>query len=119
MQDKEVEYYYWTGQPSELLEYMHRSVGQFHRNYKYVKIGITGAPERRFREHVERGKRYKWERMVVIYRTRSARNANAVEDHFIEEDSRMRNIWTGYSHMCEEGPYYAYLLLGNHRHYKV
>ncbi len=58
--------------------------------------------------------------MVVKYRTTSIRNANNIEDLFIENDERMRNIWTGTSHMTTESDYYyVYILLGNHRHYNV
>ena len=37
--------------------------------------------------------------MVVKYCTRSVRYANKIEDFFIENDERLRNIWTGMSHM--------------------
>ena len=114
----EVEYLYYEGQPSNVIPSLIRSVGQYHRNYEYVKIGITCAPERRFREHLDREKKYCWERMVVKYCTKSIRNANKIEDFFIENDERMRNIWTGESHMTQDSDYYyAYILLGNHRHY--
>ncbi len=58
--------------------------------------------------------------MVVKYRTKSIRNANRIEDYFIENDERMRNIWTGKSHMTPNTDYYyTYILLGNHKHYNV
>lgn len=114
----EVEYLYYEGQPSNVIPSLIRSVGQYHRNYEYVKIGITAAPKRRFREHLDREKKYCWERMVVKYCTKSIRNANIIEDFFIENDERMRTIWTGKSHMTPNTEYYyAYILLGNHRHY--
>ena len=116
----EVEYLYYEGQPTNVIPSLIRSVGQYHRYYEYVKIGITSSPERRFREHLDREKKYCWERMVVKYCTKSVRNANMIEDFFIENDKRMCNIWTGKSHMTNEAEYYyAYILLGNHRHYKV
>jgi hypothetical protein len=116
----QVEYLYYEGQPSEVIPPLRRSIGQYHRYYEHVKIGITAAPERRFQEHLKREKKYCWERMVVKYRTKSIRNANKIEDFFIEKDERMRNIWTGTSHMTPVSDYYyAYILLGNHRHYKI
>ena len=115
----EVEYRYFLGQPSCVIPSLIRSVGQYHRNYRYVKIGITSDPERRFREHLGKEKKYCWERMVVKYCTTSIRNANLIEDYFINNDERMRNIWTGKSHMTQEvESYYAYILLGNRKHYK-
>ena len=52
----EVEYLYYEGHPANVIPSLIRSIGQYHRNYEYVKIGITAAPERRFREHLDRGK---------------------------------------------------------------
>lgn len=115
-----VEYLYYEGHPSNVIPPLRRSVGQYHRNYEYVKIGITAAPERRFQEHLLKEKKYCWERMVVKYCTRSVRYANKIEDFFIENDERLRNIWTGMSHMTPNTDYYyVYILLGNHRHYKI
>ena len=116
----EVEYLYYEGQPTNVTHSLKRSFGQYRRYYEYVKIGITSSPERRFREHLYREKKYCWERMVVKYCTKSVRNANMIEDFFIENDERMCNIWTGKSNMTPDADYYyAYILLGNHRHYKV
>ena len=116
----EVEYLYYEGFPSAIIPLLIRSFGQYHRNYEYVKIGITSAPERRFREHLDREKKYCWERMVVKYCTRSIKFANMIEDYFIENDERLRNKWTGMSHMTPDTEYYyVYILLGNHRHYKA
>lgn len=72
----EVEYLFYEGQPSNVIASLRRSFGQYHRNYEHVKIGITSAPKRRFKEHLKREKKYCWERMVVKYRTTSIRNAN-------------------------------------------
>ena len=116
----EVEYLYYEGQPNNVIPSLNRSIGQYHRYYEYVKIGITSSPERRFREHLDRERKYCWERMVVKYRTRSVRNANAIEDEFINNDTRMCNIWTGKSNMSPDADYYyTYILLGNHRHYNI
>ena len=115
-----VEYQYYKGHPFNVIPSLIRSFGQYHRNYEYVKIGITADPERRFREHLDREQKYCWERMVVKYCTQSIMYANKIEDYFIENDERMRNIWTGMSHMTNNADYYyVYILLGNHRHYKV
>lgn len=114
-----VSYLYFEGQPSVVIPRLIRSIGQYHRHYEYVKIGITNNPEIRFTQHLRNEKKYCWERMVVKYKTTSIRNANAIEDWFINNDELMCNIWTGFSNMTDSDTYYAYVLLGNHRHYKV
>jgi hypothetical protein len=74
IQFKEVEYWYIKGFPSNVLEALNRSIGQYKRNYRSIKIGITGrVPQSRFNEH-QRNK--KWDRMVVIYKTSSIKFAN-------------------------------------------
>ena len=116
----EVEYLYYEGHPSNVISPLRRSIGQYHRNYRHVKISITAEPKRRFQEHLRKEKRYCWECMVVKYSTSSIRYANKIEDTFIKDDKRMRNIWTGMSHMTPNADlYYVYILLGNHKHYNT
>ena len=114
---KNVEYFstYFSGWPKDVIPRLKVAVGIFKKSYKFVKIGITSNPENRFSQHKKHDKNYSWERMVVKYQTTSVANANAVEDHFIETDDSLVNIWTGYSHMTEKGPYHVYILLGNHK----
>lgn len=114
----DVEYLYFSGQPSNVIPQLRRSLGQYHRRYEYVKIGITIHPEIRFGQHLRNEKKYCWEKMVVKYQTTSVRNANAIEKYFIYNDYYLTNDWTGESHMSESPVYYAYILLGNHRYYK-
>ena len=47
----ELENDYWTGGLNQVLESLNRSIGQYHRHYRKVKIGVTNNPERRKREH--------------------------------------------------------------------
>ena len=109
------QYYYETGQPKNIIESLNRSIGQYRRYYDYVKVGITSDPERRFSEH-KRNCTYHWERMVVVYATRSVKNANDVEDWFIaNREDDLVNIYKGKSNMCDSEFYYAYFLLGNHK----
>jgi hypothetical protein len=115
----ELEYKYYEGNPSNIISTLKRSIGQYQRYYKYVKIGITANPQRRCAEHGYRDTTYCWERMVVVYGTTSIKNANKVEKDFINGNKKMTNVWCGESPMTPNArKYYAYLLLGNHRHYK-
>lgn len=103
----ELSYNYLTGQPKEVAAAIARSIAAFERNYKHVKIGITGRPTQRSAEHATD----RWRRMVVKYKTSSVRNANAIEKYFIEQRPELKNKWTGYSYMTATGPYYVYILM--------
>lgn len=98
---------YLSGQPATVAAGIARSIAAFERNYKHVKIGITGRPAQRAAEHASDG----WKRLVLKYRTSSARNANAIEKYFIDRRPELKNKWTGYSYMTETGPYYVYLIM--------
>lgn len=104
-----------TGWYDQCLEYFNRSIGQYKRYYKYAKIGITIDYKARAHQHEQREKQYKWERMIVLYRTTSENNANYVEGYYQERDDFV-NKWYGWSHMSPTGEYYVYLLLGNHKY---
>jgi len=112
-----VEYgkYYYTGWPKDVLTGLKISIALYLRTYRNVKIGITNWPERRFYEHVQRDCTIKWQRMVVKYKTTSVANANKIEKFFIENESRLKNRWNGFSKMSDDGPYYVYFLLSGKR----
>lgn len=113
LEQKSLEYYYETGWPDNIIETLNRSMGQYQRYYKYVKVGITSDPERRFGEH-KRNRTYEWERMIVVYATKSVKHANIVEDWFIaNREELLVNKYKGTSNMCNSDYYYAYFLLGN------
>ena len=113
----EVEYgkYYYTGWPKDVLTGLKISIALYLRSYRNVKIGITNWPERRFYEHIQRDSSIKWQRMVVKYQTTSVANANKIEKYFIDNETRLRNRWNGFSKMSESGPYYVYILLSGKR----
>lgn len=110
--EQQLKYDYKIGWPKNIITRLNISAGLYRRNYKYVKIGITSDPERRFCEH-KKSWRFKWNKMVVVYRTTSIKNANEVEKWFIENRRDLVNEWGGYSNMCDSQYYYAYFLLGN------
>lgn len=103
----EISYNYISGQPADVIESLNRSISQYERRYKAVKIGITSNVKLRKQKHAQDG----WTCMVMKYRTESVRNANIVEKYFIEHRPELVNEWTGFSPMTGHGPYYAYLLL--------
>ena len=105
---------YITGWCDQCREHFNRSIGQYKRYYKYAKIGITVDYKVRAAQHEQREKQYKWERMIVLYRTTSENNANYVEGYYQKREDFV-NKWYGWSHMSPTGEYYVYLLLGNHR----
>ena len=79
-----------TGWCDQCWEYFNRSIGQYKRYYKYAKIGITIDYKVRASQHEHREKKYKWERMIVLYRTTSENNANYVEGYYQESGNGER-----------------------------
>ncbi len=110
----EVSYNYITGWVDECKPHFNRSIAQYKRYYKYVKIGITTDPDSRANQHEKCEATYKWERMIVIYKTASEKHANWIEGNYLDRDDFV-NQWPGWSHMSPTGEYYVYLLLGNHK----
>lgn len=100
-------YNYISGQPTNVVANLCRSISAFERHYHAVKIGITGRPTQRAHEHQCDG----WVRMVVKYKTSSLRNANTVEKYFINGRQELKNKWTGFSPLSSHGPYYAYIIM--------
>jgi hypothetical protein len=83
IQFKEVEYWFITGSPNDVIAPLNRTIGQFKRNYRKIKIGITGRnPQSRYNEHQ---REIKWDRMVVIYETASINFANTIEQWLTED----------------------------------
>lgn len=116
MQNPKVEYSksYYSGFPKDVIPLLKISVSLFLRNYRRVKIGITTNPDRRWYNHRTDPKE-SWDRMVVKYVTTSEANANRIEKYFIEDEPKLHNTWTGWSHMSEAEQYYVYILLGGRR----
>jgi len=105
------EYNYYTGPLGDesIAQSLSKSLSQYLRYYDDVKVGITADPKRRFTEHRNRSG---YERMVVVYRTSSIRNANKLEKWFIENRNYdIENEWEGQSNMTDEGPYFVYFIM--------
>lgn len=107
----QVEYNLITGQPNVIWAEINNKVKAYKGANKFVKIGITGRnPQERFDEHL---KLNGWKRMVVIYQTSSARNANTLERWLVENhyDDLVNQRQGGGSQLSEDGPNYLYILL--------
>ena len=100
------------GQPNEVIDSLLISVGRYIANNKQCKVGITGRhPDNRFAEHIASG--IKWERMVVIYKSKSAKNCNTLEYWLVERffDDLTNQRTGGGSELSEDGYFYVYILL--------
>jgi hypothetical protein len=90
-----------------------KSITKYARKNAYVRIGVTGKPERRWREH----KKYEpaWDRMVVIYETSSVKNVRLIESELISYNWEHDNLWNftggGGGPLNEKPPYYLYILV--------
>ena len=103
-------YNYLTGKIDWVFESLNRSVGQYKRSYRYVKIGITNNPERRKNEHSQSN--VKWEKMIVKYSTTSVKYINELEKMLIDQHWEfIENEVAGGGGPNGEGPYYLYILL--------
>ncbi|MCS7029837.1 MAG: hypothetical protein NZ519_13850, partial [Bacteroidia bacterium] len=77
-----VEFNEVTGPPKLVYETLNRKIGAYKARYSILKIGITGRnPQQRFNEHLQS---FRWKRMVVIYKTRSIKVANMIEEWLVE-----------------------------------
>lgn len=111
MLSKQVEYCCFNGAPINIIETLNRATGQYKRNHRWVKVGITGRnPQIRFNEHL---KVNNWSRMVVIYETSSINFANTIEDWLVEYhwDDLINQKPGGKSRLSRKGNNYAYVLL--------
>ena len=108
---REVEYNYIGGHLNEVLESLNRTIGQYIRRHRTVKIGITGRnPQLRFNEHL---KDRKWSRMVVIYKTSSENYVRTLESWLVEQhwNDVYNDTGGGGGKITEEGDFYLYVLL--------
>ena len=69
----------WTGWPSRVEGSFHRRIGGYTRNGRPFKIGITGDPEQRSAVYDET-----YDRMIVLYETKSEKNARNFERRLID-----------------------------------
>ncbi|MEM6721804.1 MAG: GIY-YIG nuclease family protein [Bacteroidota bacterium] len=106
----EVEYYYWTGTFNTVLESLNRSIAQYIRHHKKVKIGITNDPVRRARQHTKT--RHNWDYMKVKYKTSSVNYVNQLERLLIDNYmDYLTNEIRGGGGPKGEGYQYLYVLL--------
>ena len=106
----ELIYSYWTGSYNDVLETLTRSIGQYNRHNKKVKIGVTNYPERRVGEHSR--SKVKWDCMVVIYKTTSVNFVTKLEIIQIKNHwEKITNDINGGGGPVGDGKQYLYVLL--------
>ncbi|POS02437.1 hypothetical protein Q361_104159 [Flavobacterium croceum DSM 17960] len=107
----ELKYNYWIGSFKNVDSVLKKSISQYTRNYSKVKIGITNKPERRKVQHSKSN--LSWEKMVVLYQTKSINFINKMEKNHITYQKlyviNQRNGGGGPNGKI--GPYYLYVLL--------
>lgn len=102
---------YWRGKPSEVNTSLKRSISQYTRHHKKIKIGITCRPNERMKEHDKMN--LGWEKMIIKYETSSINFINKIEKDHIDYQ------WDFITNMAKggggpnggKGPYYLYVLL--------
>ena len=65
----ELEYDYWTGSTTQVIDSLNRSIGQYVRHYAKVKVGICCNPEQTKNEHCKCGLDWDW--MIVKHKSTS------------------------------------------------
>jgi hypothetical protein len=93
------------------INQLNRSIGQYKRNYNYLKIGITGRlPHERLIEHLSDKN---WDKMVVLYKTSSEHNARDLERFLIAYHSEdlFNKKGGGGGKLAVKGWNYLYILL--------
>lgn len=106
----DLEFDYWTGSLNEVTESLIRSVGQYTRNYKGVKVGITNNPKGRCSAHSRSN--FRWKKMIIKYKTSSVNYINQIEKIIIEHHwDYIKNKVGGGGGPDGQGPYYLYVLL--------
>lgn len=106
-----IEENYVTGHPFDVFPTLNQKIGQYKRNYKFVKIGITGqTPEERFTQHL---KDHKWLKMVLIYRSSSINYCNLIEEWLVDYhfDDLVNQRKGGGSQLRIDGANYVYVLV--------
>jgi hypothetical protein len=105
-----VDYNYSTGRPREIVSDVLRSIGAYTRQDRVrgFKIGITGNPERRFREEYA----HAYHKMAVVYRSKSIDNVSDLERLLVEHNKELTdNIIAGGGGNYGDPPYYLYVVM--------
>ena len=80
----DVKYSVDRGWPNRVEGMLRRRIGAFTRNSIPFKIGITNWPERRASQY--RSTNPEFDEMIVLYETRTRRNAEELETRLIEHN---------------------------------
>ena len=100
-----------TGHPNQIIPSLNKSIGQYKRNHRFLKIGITGqTPIDRFLQHKND---LNWDSMIVIYESTSENYCNLIEEFLVEYhfEFLVNSRSGGGSKLREKGKNYVYVLL--------
>lgn len=108
----ELEYDYWTGTATQVIDSLNRSIGQYLRHYAKVEVGICCNPEQTRIDHCKYTMDWDW--MIVKYKTTSKNFVTELKETLkdnnrdcIESDGQGRGV-------AGNGKHYLYVLLKEH-----
>lgn len=81
----DLEYDYWTGTDTQILNSINRSVGQYVRHYAKVKVGISCNPEQTKKEHCKCNLDWDW--MIVKHKSTSVNHITDLKET-LEDNNR-------------------------------
>lgn len=104
----ELIYDHWKGSLNIVKEPLTKSLAQYIRSNRKVKIGITNRPQRHLGVKDESSK--DWKKMVVKYRTPSMDNVTNLKKILVDNfKDQVENESNGMA--LGDGPYYLYVML--------
>ena len=115
-----IEWHQKTGWPNKIIRNLKLTVTHFtnNSNNKFIKVGITNKPERRWVEHGRND--YTWSKMVVVYKSKTFEHCQQIEreliEHSWENDELVNEIGGGGGGKAESEYYYVYVLIHKHDH---
>lgn len=106
-----------TGHPKELLTNLKRRVTQLANGNSWIRIGITGNPQKRWDQYMSSGPC--WDRMELLYKTSSYTHIVEMEAQLISHLYHNDKLWNftggGGGSIWPEQGYYLYCLVRRDR----
>lgn len=110
------ESYILSGHTAPNMPRIKNRVSNLVHHCRFFYIGLTNRPWPRFNEH-NRQDEIEWDRMVLLYRTRSLAKEGAFEQELIryyrgsQYCKKLKNIQSGAQGRLGKSPHYIYVLL--------
>lgn len=108
----ELKYWDWSGWPSQVAAVLKNAITNHANHARAFRIGITNDPEQRMSAYRSEGRGY--DKMIVLYSTRSRKNAVKLEKELIDHNwgwDKLKNFRGGGGGPHGEGGYYLYIVL--------